>query len=35
MKKFMQSFLTNVSNPSAVVNETLGELEKRFENDNP
>jgi hypothetical protein len=34
MKKFMQVFFTNVSNPSVVVNETLCELEKRFENDN-
>jgi hypothetical protein len=34
MKKFMQVF-TKLSNPSVLVNETLCELEKRFENDNP
>ncbi len=35
MKKFMQRFVANLSDPSFVVNETFRQLEKRFENDNP
>jgi hypothetical protein len=35
MKKFMQSFVAKLSDPSLVVNKSSSELEKRFENDNP
>jgi hypothetical protein len=35
MKKFMQSFAANLSDPFLVVNKSSNELEKRLENDNP
>jgi hypothetical protein len=34
-EKVYAKFFRSLSNPSVLVNGTLGELEKRFENDNP